>query len=89
MVLLKCQRCGYQWEYKGKSEWYAPCSRCKTSVNIKKQKPNNNKKTENNGKNCSICGNNKNINQMENDDICKDCSKNIIQGLNLFKKDTN
>lgn len=37
MVWLKCKRCGNEWEYKGKSEWYAPCSRCKTSINIKKQ----------------------------------------------------
>ena len=35
MVKLKCRRCGYEWEYKGKSEWYASCSRCKTSINIK------------------------------------------------------
>lgn len=35
---LKCQRCGNEWEYKGKSEYYAPCSKCKTSVSIKKAK---------------------------------------------------
>lgn len=37
MVWLKCKRCGNEWNYQGKSEWYAPCSRCKTSINIKKQ----------------------------------------------------
>ena len=35
---LKCQRCGHNWDYKGKSKWYATCPMCKTSVNIKKQK---------------------------------------------------
>jgi len=37
MVELKCQRCGYQWDYKGESEWYASCARCKSSINIKNQ----------------------------------------------------
>jgi tRNA(Ile2) C34 agmatinyltransferase TiaS len=34
---LKCQRCGNEWEYKGKNEYYAPCSKCKTSVSLKKK----------------------------------------------------
>ena len=33
--LLKCKRCGNEWIYKGKSLFYAPCSICKTSINIK------------------------------------------------------
>jgi tRNA(Ile2) C34 agmatinyltransferase TiaS len=33
---LKCQRCKRTWNYKGKNEYYAPCSKCKTSVSIKK-----------------------------------------------------
>ena len=32
---LKCQRCGYEWDYKGKSKWYTSCPKCKTSVKIK------------------------------------------------------
>jgi len=32
---LKCQRCGYEWNYKGKSKWYTSCPKCKTSVKIK------------------------------------------------------
>ena len=86
MVLIKCKRCGYEWEYKGKSEWYAPCSRCKTSINIKKQRP---KITVNERKKiiCSICGNKKTKFEMANEDICLDCSNNIIDGMNVFQND--
>lgn len=38
MLKIKCKRCDYQWEYKGKSEWYTSCPKCKTTVNIKKLK---------------------------------------------------
>lgn len=37
-VPLKCQNCGYEWTYKGDNPFYAPCSRCKSSVHIKKQR---------------------------------------------------
>jgi hypothetical protein len=88
MVILTCQRCGYKWDYKGKSEWYAPCSRCKTSINIKKQANKiNQKNSKYRIKICSICGKNKKINEMENDDICKNCSNNIIKGLNIFEEE--
>ena len=33
---LKCNHCEYEWEYKGVSEFYAGCPRCKYKVNIKK-----------------------------------------------------
>lgn len=33
--ILNCKRCGNEWTYKGKSLFYAPCSICKTSINIK------------------------------------------------------
>ena len=33
-MLLQCTRCGYEWEYKGKSEWYVSCPRCRTTVRI-------------------------------------------------------
>lgn len=36
MVELQCQRCKHKWDYKGKNEYYAPCSKCKTSVSLKK-----------------------------------------------------
>ena len=81
MVIIKCQRCGYEWDYKGKSEWYAPCSRCKTSVNIKKQINKKKIKIEI----CSICGKKRSKYQMANEDICLECSNNIIEGMNLFK----
>jgi hypothetical protein len=90
MVLLKCQRCGYKWDYKGKSEWYAPCSRCKTSVNIKKYQLNNKKlKLDKKKIICSICGKNKTKFEMANEDICLNCSNNIIDGMNIFEKDNN
>ena len=33
---VKCKRCGYSWDYQGKSEWYISCSKCKTTINIRK-----------------------------------------------------
>ena len=38
MIELKCKRCDYSWEYNGESEWYVSCPRCRTTVNLKKQK---------------------------------------------------
>ena len=31
-----CYHCGYEWEYKGKAEYYATCPKCMMKVNIKK-----------------------------------------------------
>jgi len=44
MVVVKCKRCGYEWEYTGKSDWYISCSRCKTTINIRKIREENRKK---------------------------------------------
>ena len=33
----KCNRCGHGWNYKGKSEWYTSCPRCKTSIKVRKE----------------------------------------------------
>jgi predicted nucleic acid-binding Zn-ribbon protein len=38
-MILKCQRCGHEWDYKGKSGWWCSCPQCRTGVNIKKQHP--------------------------------------------------
>ena len=40
MIRLKCSNklCGYEWSYKGLNPFYGVCSRCKTSVNIKRNK---------------------------------------------------
>ncbi len=40
MIRLTCQRssCKYEWNYKGKSKFYATCPRCRSTVNIEKQK---------------------------------------------------
>jgi hypothetical protein len=35
-TLLKCQRCGYNWAYKGKNDYVATCPHCRTYVTIKK-----------------------------------------------------
>jgi len=37
-INLKCKRCGYSWEYNGNSEWYASCPKCRTTINVRKQK---------------------------------------------------
>lgn len=36
-MLLKCKKCGREWDYQGKSDYYATCPNCKTSVNIEEQ----------------------------------------------------
>jgi tRNA(Ile2) C34 agmatinyltransferase TiaS len=33
-----CLRCNHKWDYKGKSEWYASCPKCRTTINVKKIK---------------------------------------------------
>lgn len=37
---LKCsnKKCGYEWDYNGNNPFYACCSRCKTPVNIERNK---------------------------------------------------
>ena len=35
---LRCQRCGKEWEYKGKSKYFTSCPQCKTSVKVTKLK---------------------------------------------------
>ena len=37
-VLLKCQHCGYRWDYRGKNELYATCTRCRYKVKIPEDK---------------------------------------------------
>ncbi len=32
---LKCNNCKYEWEYKGKSKYYATCPRCLQKVKIR------------------------------------------------------
>lgn len=34
---LTCQNCQYEWDYGGKSEWYASCPRCHYKVRIPKK----------------------------------------------------
>ncbi len=33
-VLLKCQHCGYRWDYRGENELYATCTQCRYKVKI-------------------------------------------------------
>jgi len=35
MTRLKCRNCGYEWEYGGKSKWYATCPKCLRKVSVK------------------------------------------------------
>lgn len=32
---LKCKKCGYEWEYRGKNPYYATCPRCLKKVKIR------------------------------------------------------
>lgn len=32
---LKCKHCGYEWEYTGKSKYYATCPKCLYKVKLK------------------------------------------------------
>jgi len=32
---LKCPKCGYEWDYKGRMTYYATCPNCKRPVRIK------------------------------------------------------
>lgn len=31
-MILKCQKCGYEWIYQGKSKWLTTCPLCKAPV---------------------------------------------------------
>jgi len=31
-----CPKCGYDWEYKGKSNFYISCPRCRSNINLNK-----------------------------------------------------
>ena len=37
VIPLTCKKCGNRWEYGGNSTYFTACSRCKTSVSIRKQ----------------------------------------------------
>jgi len=34
MIRVKCSKCGYEWNYKGKRNRYVTCPNCKSSVKI-------------------------------------------------------
>jgi len=34
MTRLRCAKCGYEWDYKGRRDRYATCPNCKASVKI-------------------------------------------------------
>ena len=40
-IYLECHNCKHNWEYKGKSKFYATCPRCRFKVNITNSKINN------------------------------------------------
>jgi len=37
MMKIKCNKCGYEWNYKGRRTRYATCPNCKASVKIPQQ----------------------------------------------------
>lgn len=37
MNTIKCNKCGYEWHYRGKNEYFARCPQCKSRVKIKKK----------------------------------------------------
>jgi DNA-directed RNA polymerase subunit RPC12/RpoP len=37
MVLLKCKKCGNEWEYTGAKSVYATCPDCRSLVKIEKK----------------------------------------------------
>jgi predicted RNA-binding Zn-ribbon protein involved in translation (DUF1610 family) len=34
LVKLRCPKCGYVWDYKGRKQYYATCPNCFRKVNI-------------------------------------------------------
>ena len=34
----KCNKCHYEWDYKGESEYFVTCPRCLSKVDVRKQK---------------------------------------------------
>lgn len=38
MVLLKCKKCGKEWDYTGTKSVYATCPDCRALVKIEKKK---------------------------------------------------
>jgi len=38
LLKLNCQRCGYGWNYSGKSKYYATCPKCLIHVSIPQNK---------------------------------------------------
>jgi hypothetical protein len=41
---MKCQRCGYEWNYEGRNYYYATCPKCFTKVSYRLNKERNEKK---------------------------------------------
>jgi len=33
---LKCRKCKYEWDWKGKHKYYATCPRCLSKINVEK-----------------------------------------------------
>ena len=31
---IKCNNCGHEWDYHGKTKWYLACPKCKNTINI-------------------------------------------------------
>lgn len=31
-IECECQKCGYKWKYRGNSQWYISCPRCRNAM---------------------------------------------------------
>ena len=51
-MILKCKnpKCNNEWDYKGKSKFYATCSICKSSIRIPVEEKEEEKEKKENGK---------------------------------------
>jgi DNA-directed RNA polymerase subunit RPC12/RpoP len=38
MRKVKCKKCNYEWNYKGKNPYYVTCPHCYTKVNVQVKK---------------------------------------------------
>jgi len=41
---MKCKRCRYEWDYKGTSQFYTSCPRCRSNIKVVDENERRNKK---------------------------------------------
>ena len=87
---LECKGCGYEWDYKGKSDYYATCPNCYNKVKIEARAEVVAPEIEINRFNDEE---NQFINELtkceDTDDLEKLCSKYDQEEFNVLKKKIN